>query len=52
MTVTEDANNVYIEDYSIPKGGGKTEIKARETIIWTMISKWLSKNPLKTGQTH
>ena len=47
MTITEDTCNIYIEDYIIPKGIEKADIKARENIVWTMLSKWLSKNPLK-----
>ena len=47
MTITEDHNNVYIEDYVIPKGREKADIKARENIVWAMLGKWLSKNPLK-----
>ena len=47
MTIKEDDFNVYIEDYSIPKGREKAEIKARENIVWALLGKWLSKNPLK-----
>jgi hypothetical protein len=47
MTITEDSNNVYIEDFIIPKGREKADIKARENIVWAMLGKWLSKNPLK-----
>ena len=47
MTITEDESNIYIEDYIIPKGREKTDIKARENVVWAMLGKWLSKNPLK-----
>jgi len=47
MVITEDNSNVYIEDYIIPKGREKTDIKARENVVWAMLGKWLSKNPLK-----
>ena len=47
MTITENTCNIYIEDYVIPKGMEKTDIKARENIVWAMLGKWLSKNPLK-----
>ena len=47
MTITENEINIYIEDYIIPKGGEKADIKARENVVWAMLGKWLSKNPLK-----
>jgi hypothetical protein len=47
MTITEDDNNVYIEDYVIPKGRENIDIKARENVVWAMLGRWLSKNPLK-----
>jgi len=47
MAITEDNCNVYIEDYIIPKGREKADIKTREKAIWAMLGKWLSKNPLK-----
>ena len=47
MQITEDDSNIYIEDYVIPKGKEKVDIKARENIVWAMLGKWLSKNPLK-----
>jgi len=47
MKITEDSNNIYIEDYIIPKGREKADIKTRENIVWAMLGKWLSKNPLK-----
>ncbi len=47
MTTKEDRHNVYIENYTILKGKEKVDIKAREIVIWSMLSQWLSKNPLK-----
>ena len=47
MKIREDSNNIYIEDYIIPKGMEKEDLKARENIVWAMLGKWLSKNPLK-----
>ena len=47
MTITEDDINIYIEDYMIPKGREKADIKTRENVVWAILGKWLSKNPLK-----
>jgi hypothetical protein len=47
MTIRGDTDNIYIEDYIIPKGKEKTDFKARENVIWGMLGKWLSQNPLK-----
>ena len=47
MKITEDNSNMYIENYTIPKGREKADIKARENIVWAMLFKWLSENPLK-----
>jgi hypothetical protein len=47
VKITEDNNNLYIEDYVVPKGREKADIKTRENIVWAMLGKWLSKNPLK-----
>ena len=47
MKITEDNSNIYIEDYTIPKGREKADIKTRENIVWAMLGKWLSKNPSK-----
>ncbi|GHT39391.1 hypothetical protein FACS189437_02620 [Bacteroidia bacterium] len=43
----EEDNNVYIEDYVIPRGRENIDIKARENVVWAMLGRWLSKNPLK-----
>ena len=47
MTIRENAVNIYVEGYIIPKGREKTDIKARENIVWAILGKWLSVNPLK-----
>jgi uncharacterized protein (DUF1778 family) len=47
MTIIEDSSNIYFENYTIPKGREKTAIQARENIVWAMLGKWLSKNPMK-----
>ena len=47
MTIKENNSNIYIEDYIIPKGVEKADMKARENVVWTILGKWLSKNPLK-----
>ena len=47
MIIKEETGNIYIEDYIIPKGREKTDIKARENVVWAMLSRWLSQNPLK-----
>jgi len=47
MTITEDDSNIYIEDFVIFKGREKTDIKSRENVVWAMLGKWLSKNPMK-----
>ena len=47
MQITEDNDNIYIEGYIIPKGREKDNIKTRENIVWAMLGKQLSKNPLK-----
>ena len=47
MTIAKNNNSVFIEDYIIPKGNSKTDLKARENVIWAMLSEWLSKNPEK-----
>ena len=47
MIITEDDSNIYIEDYIIPKGREKSDIKARENVVWAILGRWLSKNPLK-----
>jgi len=38
MTITEDDSNVYIEDYVIPKGREKADIKARENVQYSITA--------------
>ena len=45
--IKEDSENIYIEDYIIPKGTQKEDLKARENVIWLMYSRWTAKNPEK-----
>jgi hypothetical protein len=45
--IKEDEENIYLAEYTIPKGNEKEDLKARETVIWAMLGKWLSQNPLK-----
>ena len=47
MKITEDSENIYIEDYVIPKGMGKEDLKAREKVIWMMYGRWCAENPEK-----
>jgi hypothetical protein len=46
-SITEESENVYLEDYVIPKGREKADIKIRENVVWAMLGKWLSQNPLR-----
>ncbi|GHT78145.1 hypothetical protein FACS189464_1080 [Bacteroidia bacterium] len=45
--IKEDEKVIYLAEYTIPKGNEKRDLKARETVIWAMLGKWLSQNPLK-----
>ena len=45
MQITEDSDNVYIEDYIIPKGETKADGEERRRIVWKMYEVWKSKNP-------
>jgi len=47
MQITEDTENIYIEDYIIPKGMKREDLKARENVIWSMYSRWAAENPEK-----
>ena len=47
MQITEDSDNIYIEDYIIPKGMEKDDLKIRENTIWTMYGKWSADNTEK-----
>ena len=52
MTITEDNDNIYIENYIIPKGMTKENLKARENVIWLMYSRWSAENPEKKCYNH
>ena len=52
MTITENTDNIYIEDYIIPKGMEKADIKTRENIVWAMLGKWLSKKSFKKKEKY
>jgi len=47
MQITEDDSNIYIENYIIPKGREKEDIKTREKIINEIYRKWFDNNPDK-----
>jgi len=47
MKITEDNNNIYIENYIIPKGLEKSDLKVREKIISEIYRKWFDSNPNK-----
>ena len=36
-----------MKDYVISKGREKADILARENVVWAILGKWLSINPLK-----
>jgi len=45
--IEEDADNIYILDYTIPKANNKKNFKIREQIIWSIYGKWQAKNNTK-----
>jgi len=47
MTLKEDENTICFDDYIIPKGMEKEDLKMRENVIWAMYSHWSAKNPDK-----
>ena len=47
MIIKEEVGSIYIEDYIIPTGREKTDIKAREKIINAIYRKWTAENPEK-----
>ena len=47
MNITEDNNNIYIEDYIIPKGMEKEDLKVRENVIWSIYGRWCAENSEK-----
>ena len=38
--IKEDADNIYILDYTIPKANNRENFKIREQIIWSIYGKW------------
>ena len=52
MKITEDNDNIYIEDYIIPKGMEKEDLKVREEIINEIYRKWYDSNPDKCAYNH
>jgi len=52
MKIAEDNDNIYIEDYIIPKGMTKENLKVRENVIWKMYSRWSVENPEKKCYNH
>jgi len=47
MIITQDNDNIYTEDFIIPKGMDKENLKSREKIINEIYHKWFSNNPNK-----
>ena len=47
MQITEDNENIYIEDYTIPKANNKKNFKTREQIIWSIYGKWQAQHNTK-----
>ena len=45
--INEDADNIYILDYTIPKSNNKENFKMREQIVWSIYGKWQAKNKTK-----
>ncbi|MCL2312670.1 MAG: hypothetical protein FWC41_09355 [Firmicutes bacterium] len=45
--ISEDSENIYIENYVIPKGMEKEDLKAREKIINEIYRKWFEHSPNK-----
>jgi len=45
--ITEDADNIYIPDYAIPKSNSKENFKKREQIIWSIYGKWQAEHESK-----
>jgi len=52
MNITDDNHNIYIENYTIPKGTAKEDIKAREKIINDIYRKWFDSNPDKCAYNY
>jgi hypothetical protein len=50
--IEENDDNIYIEDYIIPKGMEKKDLKERENVIWLMYNRWSAENPEKKCYNH
>jgi len=45
--IEEDADNIYILNYTIPKLNNRTNFKVREQIIWSIYGKWQAQHEEK-----
>ena len=45
--IQEDADNIYILDYTIPKLNNKINFKIRERIVWSIYGKWQAMHETK-----
>ena len=45
--ITEDADNIYILDYTVPKSNNKKNFKMREQIVWSIYGKWQAMHETK-----
>ena len=45
--IQEDADNIYILDYTIPKSNNKKNFKIREQIVWSIYGKWQAMHETK-----
>ena len=52
MKLIEDDENIYIDDFIIPKGLEKADLKAREKIILDLYRKWFDSHPDKCIYNH
>ena len=50
MQITEDSDNIYLEDYIIPKGETKADGEERRRIVWEMYEVWKSKFSNRSNQ--
>ena len=47
FNITEDADNIHILDYVIPKSNDKNSFKTREQIVWSIYGKWQAMHKTK-----
>lgn len=45
--ITEDADNIYILNYAIPKSNSKENFKVREQIVWSIYGQWQAQHEEK-----